>query len=477
MKSYKSLLFLSLVPALALSSCYHEFTGGGGGGGGNGNAFINVLVTSTPSTTFSFPSLNWQIGEIDIVNSAGTLVPIASGGLPVPDFARLQTDSLYLGHVTLGATSYTSLKVQLNTPAFPTWIYNSSNSTMFNTCLPSTVCLIPSTVPGYGATTVIVPITYTAIANSSGGLRVNFDLSKAVTTAGASGITFDFTQTGAITLIPLPPTSSQTAGIDTVDNFTGTVISTAGTNVTVGSAVSEQRTFTMATTVEFDDPQNICPPPASFSCFATAQNVSMDGYINAADGSFVATEVEFIDPAPSTVEVEGVIITPVINNQFKIALTNSMGLLGTLSGESITVVLTGAENYLADPKNLGVSTTPVGFLSASDLVMGQTVMLKGGTLSPNGNLTNSTRVLLRYSSIGGGVATPSGTIFTLMSPSFTTLFNGGSFSVQTFPNTAYDNINGFSGLSNITNASVRGLYLNPNSGATQSLLAAKVRSH
>jgi hypothetical protein len=53
-----------------------------------------------------------------------------------------------------------------------------------------------------------------------------------------------------------------------------------------------------------------------------------------------------------------------------------------------------------------------------------------------------------------------------------------SVDVQTFSNTAFDNTTGPS-TSLVTggNASVRGLYLNPNSGATQPVLAAKVRTH
>ena len=473
---------MALATAIALASCSglpKGNTGGGGGSGGggsnNGNEFLNITVTSTPSTIFSFPSLTWQIGNISITNSADTTVSIAGGpGSPFLDFARLQTDSAYLGHATIAATSYKLLQVQFNAP-LSGYFFNSTNAILLG-CAPGAVCLIPNTVTGFGASTVTVPITYTATADANTGIRINFDLSKAVTTSG--GMTFDFTQPGAITVTTLPPTSSQTTGLDTVDNFTGVVNSVVSNTVSVSSFSSEQRTFTVASNAEFDDPFNLCPAPVSFGCLTVNQNISVDGVINA-DGTMTATEVDFLDHAPAVNELEGVIISPLSGNQFKMALTNGMGSNILIVGSTVTVNLNNTPTFAVDPKNLGISTTPLGFLSETDLVMGQTVMLQGGTFSGNNtSITNPTRVLLRYSSIGGTVQAPSGTIFTLgtVSPFYTNL-STNSVEVQTFPNTVYDNINNFNGLVNGGNASTRALYLNPNSGSTQPVLAAKVRTH
>lgn len=470
---------MTLVAALALASCSglpKGTTGGGGGGGGtNGNAFLNVTVTSTPSSTFSFAALNWQIGGLSLTSSAGTSAPIGSTPSPTFDFVRLQTDSANLGHSSIPATSYTSLQVQFNAP-LSSYFYNSSNISVIG-CLPGNVCLIPNTVAGFGASTVTVPITYTPTANANTGIRINFDLSKAVTTAG-NGMTFDFTQTGAITVTTLPPTSSQTSGIDTIDNFTGVVTATAGSTVTVSSFLSPSaRTFTVASNAEFDDPFSTCSGQASLNCLAVNQNISLDGVLNA-DGTMTANEVDFLDRAPAVNELEGVIITPLSGNQFKMALTNGMGTTGLIVGTTVTVNLNGAESYVVDPKNLQISNSVTGFLSQADLVMGQTVMIQAGTFNGTTTITNPTRVLLRYSSVGGTVETPGNPDFGLgqVSPFLVNLI-GNSVQVATFPGfTAFDNV-ATDSFSTGTNASVRGLYLNPNSGASQPLLAAKVRTH
>jgi Domain of unknown function (DUF5666) len=486
MKFYKAFLFPTLLACLSLSSCYHEFpTGGGGGGGGNnnGNAFFNVTVTSTPSTTFFFPSLNWQLGNVLLFNTAGVSTSIAGGvDSPILDFARLQTDSTYLGHAFVGATSYNKLQVQFNSPVRFSYVYNSTNATLFSgtsACAPGLVCEIPNTVPGFSASTVTVPITFTAAPNTNTGIRINFDLSKAVTTAG--GMTFDFTQPGAITITALPPASSQILGLDTIDNATGVVTATSGTSLTIGNFSAGQTAFTVAPNAVFNDPLAICTPPASLSCLAVGQNITIEGVI-ASDGTRTATQIEFLDPAPAVNELEGIIISPVTNNQFKMVLTNGMGSNILIVSSPVLVNLNGNETYFVDPKNLSgvVGGNTLGFLSQSNLVVGQTVMVQGGTFSGNNtSITNPTRILLRYSSISGTVQAPGGNIFTLtnVSPFFANLVNN-SVLVETFsPGTAYDNISSFSGLSNVTNVSVRGLYLDPTSGATQPLLAAKVRSH
>jgi hypothetical protein len=234
----------------------------------------------------------------------------------------------------------------------------------------------------------------------------------------------------------------------------------------------------MAANVEFDDPFSICPAPASFSCLAVNKNISLDAVVNS-DGTMTANEVEFLDTTPAVNELEGVIISPISNNQFKMVLANGMGSTTLIVSSTVIVNLNNTPTFLVDPKNLGISTSPLGFQSQSDLVMGQTVLVQGGTFSgTNTSITNPTRVLLRYSSVGGLVQAPGSPVFTLgsVSPFLVNLVNN-SVEVQTFPATAFDNISNFSGLATGTNASVRGLYLNPNSGATQPLLAAKVRTH
>jgi len=469
-------LAILLLVAFSFSSCSGPTTVctvNCGGGGGTGT--VNVTVTATPSQAFTFPFLAWQILSVQLFDSSGGGATIVQGVLPPVDFARLQTDSQFLGTgKSVPAGAYTSAKIQLAPSTASSYFFNSTSGTLLG-CAAGAVCKIPGTVAGFGAATITVPISFTVPANTNSGFSLNFDLSKAVTSAG--GMTFDFTQTGAITLSALPRLG-QSSGLDSLQNFTGTVTATTSTSISMSSLSSDTRTFTMAATVQFDDPFSICTPPANFGCLAVNQNVSVDAIVNA-DGTLTAVEIDFLDSKTFAQEAEGIIVSPVASNQFKMVITNGMGALSFLPGTLATVTLNNASTYFADPKNLGVSSTPVGFQSASDLVVCQTVMLQGGTIDFGTNtLSNYTRTLLRYSNIGGTVQTPSGTIFTLSGVSpFLANLSSNSVSVQTFPNTTYDNLTAFSDLTTGANVSVRGLYLNPNSGVTQPLIAAAVRKH
>jgi hypothetical protein len=476
MNRSKALLLPLLFAAFSLSSCSGPksrviCTVNCGGSG-----TVIVTVTSTPSQTFYFPFLEWVISSVQLVNTSGTTTVI-QGAPPPVEFARLQTDSQFLGKASsVPAGTYTSATIHLAPSTAFSFFYNSSNATLLG-CAPGATCQIPNTVPGFGAATVTVPVSFTVTGNNNTGFSLNFDLSKAVTSAG--GMTFDFTKTGAITLATLPRAGQMTGSLDSFENFTGAVTAVTATSFSMASLSSDTRTFTMAANAGFDDhfTPSICTAPASFSCIAVNQNLSVDAVINS-DGTLTAYEVEFLDKFAQ--ETEGIIVTPVTNNQFKMVVTNGMGTT-FLPGTLATVNVNATSSYAVDPKNLGVSATSlVGFQSSTDLVMGQTVMLLGGSANfTNNSLSGYTRTLLRYSSIGGTIQPPAGAIFTLsgVSPFFTNLVTN-SVQVQTFTNTTYDNITGgITGLNGIPNGSIRGLYLNPTSGATQPLLAAKVRVH
>lgn len=486
MKPHKAFLFLILLACASLSSCYHQIGSGsgGGGGGGNGTSLLNITVTSTPSQTFSLVDFGLQITTIGVTNTAGTVTTVISDPLiPPAELVRLQSDSHYLGASHIAAGAYTNVIIHYSQPTGS--FYNSTNATFLG-CAPATVCEIPPTTPGFVGGGITIPFSFTVTGAAGSGIDINIDLSKALTTA--AGMTFDLTQTGAVKTTLLPRSGQLANSLDSLENYTGSVTASTTTSVTVApfSSVGEPRIFKLAANVVFNDPFSICPQPPTASCLAVNQNVSVDGVINS-DATFTAYEVEFLDLAPTVHEFEGIIITPPVGGKFDMLLTNELGGLFNPSvpvfpGQTVAVSLNSNATFFVDPKNLGISDTPLGFLSTTDLVQGQDVLIKvltqtGVTLPVT---ITSDRIILRYSSMGGTVATAaSGTEFTLtnISPFFKDILSNSSL-VQTFANaTTYDGLSSLSGLAIPANASVRALYLNPNSGATPGILAAKVRQH
>jgi hypothetical protein len=488
MKSYKSFLLLALVPVLALSSCYHQAYGGGGGGGGTvgGTSLLNFTVTSKPATTFAPVVLNLQITKVWVTDHAGAAVPIISDSiLPPSELVRLQTDSNYLGASHIAPGAFSNVIIEFSTPNG--YFFNNTNATLLG-CAPAAICQIPPTATGFAPGKITVPFTFTATGGTNLGINIIIDLSKALT--NANGMSFDLTQAGAVTFGLLPRPGQVPASLDSLEDFTGGISELTATTAKVAPfpGLAEPRIFTVSSTAVFNDPFSVCPPPAKFSCIALNQNVSVDGVI-LADGTFTANEVDFLDPAPNVKELEGIIVSQPAGNQFKMLVTNALG--GYISpsnpvgtGALVTISMVsgtgGGPFFFVDPKNLGISTTPLGFMSTSDLVQGQTVMVRGLTqtgISPNITIT-ADRAILRFSRMGGMVTTaPSGNQFTLtsISPLFTNLLNNSSI-VNTYPNlTIFDNLTNISGITPPAAVAIRALYLNPNSGATPPVLAAKVR--
>src|SRR5215472_5918828 len=115
---FRALRYLAILLVVAFSfscsSCSGPLTPctvNCGGGGGTGN--VNVTVTATPSQAFSFPFLAWQILSVQLINSSSAAI-VVQGALPPVDFARLQTDSQFLGTgKSIPAGAYTSAKIQL----------------------------------------------------------------------------------------------------------------------------------------------------------------------------------------------------------------------------------------------------------------------------------------------------------------------------------------------------------------------------
>jgi hypothetical protein len=487
MKPHKAFLFLILLACASLSSCYHQIgTGsGGGGGGGNGTSLLNITVTSTPSQTFSLVNFGLQITTLGVTNTAGIVTTVISDPLiPPAELVRLQSDSHYLGASHIAAGAYTNVIIHYSQPAGS--FYNSTNATLLG-CAPATVCAIPPTTPGFVGGGITIPFSFTVTGATGSGIDINIDLSKALTTS--AGMTFDLTQTGAVKTTLLPRSGQLANSLDSLENYTGSVTAASTTSVTVApfTSVGEPRIFKLASNVVFNDPFSICPQPPTANCLAVDQNVSVDGVINS-DATFTAYEVEFLDLAPTVHEFEGIIIAPPASGQFQMLITNILGGLFNPSvpifpGQTVVVSLNSNATFFVDPKNLGISDSHLGFMGPSDLVQGQNVMikvLKQSTGNPPITIT-SDRVILRYSSMGGivnGAASGNNFTFSSVSPFFTGLQSPFIPLVQTVPNaTTYDGVTSLSGLAIPANVSVRALYLNPTSGASPVIIAAKVRQH
>jgi hypothetical protein len=499
MKSNKPLLFMVLLASSVLFSCSGLPKNASGGGcksncGGGGNSLLNITVTSTPSTKFSVLWMAMPLDGVAVTPANGKVIGIVADPLlPASELVRLQTESNYIGKANISPGQYTSMTVSFNTVTG--FFFNSSASTVGGcplnsgpcapatvSCPPSQLCQLPEVAPA----TMVVPISFQAAGSQNLGLDININLDIAMTTK--NGLTIDFTQPNAITGSLLPRVGQPAGGsIDTLEDFTGAATSVSGNSVTVTPGtplVQEPRTFTIPSTATFSDPFGVCKT-LGVACLATNQLISVDGLLGSDGVTFTANEVDFLDP-PSTHEIEGIVLTTGVANQFQLLVTNILG--GQLNinnfitnGEIVTVNLQNGATFGIDSRNLVVNS-PSGFAAQTDLFDGQVVMVRAlQQIGNNPNITiNSDRVVLRFSRLHGSVATVSGNNFSFTNTSIPSFF--GTFltnpQVQTFAGvTSFDGITGITGLNgNPPNVSVRALYLNPTT-TNPAFLAAKVRKH
>lgn len=476
------LLSLSFLAAgLILNSCSGLHSGGCTTGCTTGNANLSVTLLDTPPSGVNFLSFNLPIIGITLT-SATTNNPVnvfSPTTIPSFDLVRLQSDSSLLGTFQVPADSYNKMTITLGTPS--TIFANTSSSTI-SSCPASAVC----TFNGGTVGSVDIPLSPALQlgSNANVGLGLDFNLNNIATTSGTGGISFDFTQTNAITTVSLPRIGQASGTLDSIEDFTGVVTTLNGSTLTITSKSRGTLTGTVSSSTTYTgllSVNDVCGgSAASQSCLATGKTVSVDANISTS-GLVNITEVDFIDD-PSVDEIEGTIYPTTTAGKYGMIVSdvvNASGntILSTVgSGFSLFFTLDPSATFAVDTRNLGAAISG-GFGSASDLVAGQQVMIHVKSINSSSTTNVVTdRLVLRYTrtsavvSIAGG-----GNQFSITAPAFFGLL--GTPQVQTFTGiTVFDGVSDVTGIATNDNVSIRALYLNPQVAAP-ALLAAKVRDN
>src|ERR1700688_4030749 len=193
-----ALLFGAIVSLASCSGGGNQTTVGGGGGGGNQAASLTVTLTSKPDvslTNISVLSATVDITGITLNPTTGSAGAMTLSPTVYPvDLTRLQTDTAFLGTLSLPAATYTSATVTFSAPTLT--IDNQSGATLNGTCLTGTICKIVLTA---GSSQVIsVPFPLTLNAGQTTGISLNLNLNDAVTVPS-----------GTLALISAPQMSSR----------------------------------------------------------------------------------------------------------------------------------------------------------------------------------------------------------------------------------------------------------------------------
>ena len=340
---------------------------------------VSLTVTDTPPAGVTV--LFFQLSITGASLSPGG-VSLLSGANPIPvNVSQLQTDSAFLGSANVPAGTYTSLLLTFANPQLT--IYNGSGATIgsgANACANNSVCQLQPSATSLTVSFSTAPFPVTLTANSPLAFLLDIHLDTVI----QQDLSVNLGVTNGVTISQLPTPPSGTP-ITALGNLTGMVqgglpFSVVPNPDQVQSLLVLQtgdgRTFDIGLTssTTYSYPSSVCSTN-NFACLAAGQVVKVEVSLPT-DGTLLASEVDYVQPARQTV-VEGNIIrlsTSAAGAIMDMILQQGAATSSALPfGQRVTVTVPASGvTYAVDS---GSFTIPSGlsFATYTDLVVGQEV--------------------------------------------------------------------------------------------------------
>jgi hypothetical protein len=380
------------------------------------------------------------------------------------EFGHLQTDTAFLSLGNIAPDTYQSITLTFGNAMMT--IVNHSGVAI-GSCADNTVCeLTPSFNPSM-ATLSTTPFPITISQNSVVGIRLDFNVDSSV----QSDLSINPTVT--IKKFTQRQDSDDKQEMERLDEVDGKVTAIGSNQFTLMNERSGQSfTISIDNTSVFEDfdRAGCTASPEDLSCVQAGQIVDVDLSENGM-GTMLAKRVEFEEKAQE-VAIKGTITSVDSTSQFHMVVFNEEPAMSGISeGSSVVVTIqpnamfqVGREEMSEDG---GFSISGLSFASGADLLVGQDVQIRPGTVSSSGGTSTVSTDLVRLwpsqvTGQVGNVNTDNGT-FTLtgLSP----LFTGATppittISVVTLSGMDFMDFSGLGSLSNGSTVSVRGLLFN-----------------
>ncbi|MDP9338595.1 MAG: hypothetical protein M3P45_06975 [Acidobacteriota bacterium] len=483
MKRNAMLVIMLVVAVITVAGC----SGAGsatGPGPGNQNASLTITMTSKPSislTNISVLAATVGITGIALNPSTGTAVPVTLNPTVYPiDLARLQSDTAFLGSLSLAPGTYTGALVIFSAPVLT--ILNQTGGTLNGTCLSGTICNIVLTAGSALVTTTPFPLTLTS--GQATGVSINLDLNTALTVTSGT-LALNFSTANVATAATLPRTGAPTGSLDLVEDFVGKITATSSSSITVLAANGIRLQFKLPASPVIEDPQGLCVALNATCLVANQTVVSVDGTVNT-DGTLTLVSADLLDATPQD-EVEGTLLANGVAGQFFLVVSNKVVATGnsTLAsanvGDTFLVTLNNPifivdTDEFFNNASLPASSVTTLFSSEADFLDGQDVMVHvtaaTGTAAGGDQAITSDRVRLRFTRTTGTVQSVSGQSFTLGNvPPFIPFITNPL--VDTIPGaTNFDGVTDVNSVTAAQTVSIRALLLD---NSAFSFYAAKVR--
>jgi hypothetical protein len=396
------------------------------------------------------------------------------------EFGHLQTDTAFVSFANVPPDTYKSLSLTFGNATMT--IVNHSGATMGG-CADNSVCQF---TPNFNPTTASVsssPFPVTISDKTAVGIRLDFNVDSSVQS--------DLSINPTITIKKLTQRSESDDGqeMEQLDELDGQVTALGNNQFTLTDERSGQSFIISVdnnTKFEEFDRAGCTASPETFSCLQAGLIVDVDLSENGM-GAMLARHVEFEENAQQ-VAIKGTITSVDSPTQFHMVVFNEEPEMNSVSeGSPIVVSIQpnamfqiGHEEMGDDGGGFGIPG--LSFASSADLLVGQDVQIRPGTVSSSGGATTVTTDLVRLwpSQVSGQVSNINSDAGTFTVSGLSPLFTGATQPITTINVVTLSGMESmdFSGLGSLnagSTVSVRGLLFNTPGAPT--LVTRAVREH
>jgi len=377
------------------------------------------------------------------------------------EFSHLQTDAAFVSLTNIPPDTYSSLKLTFGNATLT--IVNHSG-TMIGSCADNSVCELTPSFSASSATVAGSSFPLTISPQSVVGIRLDFDVESSVQP--------DLTINPVVTVKKLTiRQQDDQEEIERLDEIDGQVAA-VGTNQFTLMNEHNGQSFTINvdsnTVFEDFDHSGCTASPANFSCVQIGQVLEVDLSENGS-GTMLAKRVEFEEHA-NMEAVKGTITSVDSSTQFRMVVFNEEPTVTGLSeGSPVVVTIAPNATFEVGTEETGEDSSFLGlsFASGADLMVGQDVHVRPGSVASSGGVVRLTTdlVRLRPSQITGQIGSIDSGSGTFTLTGLSPLFMGATppvtkIKVMTLSDMDFMDFAGQGSLTIGNTVSVRGLLFN-----------------
>jgi hypothetical protein len=478
-------MWRNILLALVLSSCVLLTACGGSTMPtpmGNGSSIpMSLTIGDTPPNGVAVLFFEASITGASLQPSDSSKPVVSVMTTPVEiEFGHLQTDTAFLSLANVAPDTYSSLTLTFGNAVLT--VVNHSGGVIGGTCADNTVCqLTPSFTPS-SATLSGAPFPITLDTDSVFGLKLDLNVNTSVQS--------DLSINPAVTVAHVTHrhVSDEGQEMENLDEVDGQVTALGTNQFTLMNARSGQ-SFTINvdgnTTFQDFDRAGCTTNPADFTCVKTGQILDVDLSENGT-GTMLAKRVEFEENA-SQQAIKGTITSVDSSTQFHmVVFREEPDVNGISEGSSVVVTIAPNAIFQVGREEMGelggFDIFGFSFASSMDLLVGQDVQVRPGTVTSAGSVITVTTDLVRLwpSQVTGQVGSIDSSNGTFTLTNLSPLFKGATplittITVQTLSEMDLMDFSNGSSLAVGNTVSVKGLLFN--TSGTPTLVTRTIRHH